>query len=407
MRETLIFLSLAVVLMACKIEKHHSNRTKIESRKKFKTEWDERLNKWSDSTYQLTNSDIGVLAWGSIAFQLKSEKVERLFEQSHQKYDTLPTNLRYNLLLAMRALYPKSYNEFAFQKLKQETDPKINALLSFWYSEITDAKLGTGLIPNSKYSEVISKSNDALKIKNQDWHGIFSDSLFAGKKNIWMFLPKDRTIVGRALIQDSNGKLVKGVKEEIESFEYLGLSASSAPFYLTNGNTPAGIYSIQGTHKSSNIFIGPVPLIETYMPYEGKTDLFFEKEKVDSVWNIETYKQLIPEGLRNYDFMYQSYLAGKMGRSEIVIHGTTIDPEFFEGKSFYPLTPSLGCMCGKEIWSSKSGEIIESEHLRLLRTFKKLKCQPGLLVVIQVDVDTSEQLEYEIQNHLNNSNGEQ
>ena len=81
----------------------------------------------------------------------------------------------------------------------------------------------------------------------------------------------------------------------------------------------------------------------------------------------------------------ESYYAGRIGRSEILSHGTTIDPEYFRGKPYYPLTPTLGCLCAKEIWNSSTGKLDQSEQFKLLNGFLSTPGTMGYLMVINLD----------------------
>lgn len=78
-----------------------------------------------------------------------------------------------------------------------------------------------------------------------------------------------------------------------------------------------------------------------------------------------------------------SFYAGKAGRSEIIIHGTTIDTEFYKQKAYYPFTPSLGCLCTLERWSEKDGSLVKSEQLRLNNALKSNNIEQALMYVIE------------------------
>lgn len=81
----------------------------------------------------------------------------------------------------------------------------------------------------------------------------------------------------------------------------------------------------------------------------------------------------------------EAYQAGKIGRSEIIAHGTTIDPEWFKGQPYYPISPTLGCLCGREIWDPKTGKISNSDQLNLVNTFIETPGTKGYIIVINLD----------------------
>jgi hypothetical protein len=108
---------------------------------------------------------------------------------------------------------------------------------------------------------------------------------------------------------------------------------------------------------------------------------FNDSTILDSVWTTEYYQKLLPQKLKDYLPLYESYYAGLAGRSEIIAHGTTIDPTFYSGKPYYPLTPTEGCLCTKEIWN---GRRIESDQQKLVNGLLKAGGANGYCVVIEI-----------------------
>jgi hypothetical protein len=100
---------------------------------------------------------------------------------------------------------------------------------------------------------------------------------------------------------------------------------------------------------------------------------------------LQSYKNLLPTSWQNYFPIYGTYYAGKAGRTEIIAHGTTIDPSFFKGKSFYPISPTLGCLCTKEIWSEDNGDRLLSDQQALADAFNSTGNLKGYLVVVDLD----------------------
>jgi hypothetical protein len=93
--------------------------------------------------------------------------------------------------------------------------------------------------------------------------------------------------------------------------------------------------------------------------------------------------------------MMEAWSAGHIGRTEIIAHGTTIDPEYFKDKPFYPLTPTMGCLCAKELWNPTSGHPLVSEQLNLVNAWRSTPgsvrstneptVRSGYLYVINID----------------------
>jgi hypothetical protein len=218
----------------------------------------------------------------------------------------------------------------------------------------------------------------------------------AGLKIIYSFQRWDRDYPGLALVQNANGSLVRDAQGRIQLFRQLARSGPDLPYFMTNGSTPQGIYSIQGMGVSHTNFIGPTPNIQLILPNEGKWERFFHVPRGgdpaamgitdDSTADpLLRYQALLPPGWRDYAPMMEAWTAGRIGRTEIIAHGTTIDPEYFSGRPFYPLTPTMGCLCAKELWNPTSGHLLVSEQFNLVSAFQSTPGDKGYLVVINVD----------------------
>ncbi|HSQ44435.1 MAG TPA: hypothetical protein VLM16_05535, partial [Ginsengibacter sp.] len=119
------------------------------------------------------------------------------------------------------------------------------------------------------------------------------------------------------------------------------------------------------------------------MPIEENIKAFMRDSSItDTTWNIDYYKKLIPADLQNYLPLFYSYYAGLAGRTEIIAHGTTIDPAIYLKQPYYPLTPTSGCLCTKEIWNGKR---LESDQQKLVNALLKADGANGYCVVIELD----------------------
>jgi hypothetical protein len=121
------------------------------------------------------------------------------------------------------------------------------------------------------------------------------------------------------------------------------------------------------------------------MPHEKNWEKYFHQPIDSTQDSLQLYRQLLPYTWRNYLPMYESWNAGKIGRTEIIAHGTTIDPEYFKDKPYYPLTPTMGCLSAKELWNVTSGKLLVSEQLNLVSTYASTPEQKGFLYVINLD----------------------
>jgi hypothetical protein len=93
--------------------------------------------------------------------------------------------------------------------------------------------------------------------------------------------------------------------------------------------------------------------------------------------------------IKDFPSLWEAHDAGKMGRTEIIAHGTTIDPALYNNESYFPCTPSLGCLCSPEIWNRK-GKRVESTQQAWIDALEKNNIQPTWLIVVEIaDTDVS------------------
>lgn len=207
-----------------------------------------------------------------------------------------------------------------------------------------------------------------------------------GNVVVYSIQRKNRNYPGIAIVKDINGNFITDNSGNIFTIPQLARSISNLPSYLTNGNTPQGIFRMFGFEVSKGSFIGPTENIQLTMPVET-TVRHFLKDSVtaDTIWTPELYKKLLPESLKNYQPLYESFQAGVAGRTEIIAHGTTVNPQYYTKRSYYPFTPTQGCLCSKEIWSSEDGIRIVSDQQKLVNAIKKAGGADGYYVVIEID----------------------
>jgi len=217
------------------------------------------------------------------------------------------------------------------------------------------------------------------------------DSLFAHQqlhkfKVVYSFQRSHRNAPGIAVVQQADGRFAKDEQGQLKSFVQLARSASNLPYFITNGSTPQGLYAITGTGISKNVFIGPTPNLQMVMMHEVNPPTFTHYFPI--VFNAppeKLYRSYFPANWQQWSGLMEAYQAGKIGRSEIIAHGTTIDPEWFKGQPYYPISPTLGCLCGREIWDPKTGKISNSDQLNLVNTFIETPGTKGYLIVINLD----------------------
>ena len=207
-----------------------------------------------------------------------------------------------------------------------------------------------------------------------------------GNVLLFSFQRKDRNYPGLALVRDRSGKFMKDDAGDLFSVPQLARSVANLPGFLTNGNTPEGISRMDGIDHSQSSFIGPTANIQLTMPFEYKAAHFFKDSTLtDSSWNLEQYKSLLPAAARDHIALLESWYAGKAGRTAIIAHGTTIDPAWYKGTPYFPLTPTQGCLCTKETWSDTTGLLMESDQQKLVNVILAAGGANGYCIVINID----------------------
>lgn len=214
-------------------------------------------------------------------------------------------------------------------------------------------------------------------------------NIFPNESVIFVFQRKQRDFIGRAIIRNHKNQLEKD-DNKIFSIPVLARAISDLPGFITNGNTPQGIFSIQGTAHSSNRFIGSTENIQTVLPFEVTPAHFFHDSTIyTEEFSHQMYKNMLPRNWQEYFPIYEAFYAGKAGRNEIIFHGTTVDTSYYTGKPYAPYTPTLGCICSLELWDENSGERIFSDQQKFMDRFTEMDIKPTYLVVVEIDDSNS------------------
>ena len=337
--------------------------------------------------------------WAISQFLQQSSEIEHGFLKLFKKYSSLEMATKRAFLEAIYGAYPFVYEKEIERLILNETNPKLFAMQALYLhrnnSSIANrSKLLQMMEKQFKnYQETIVLSElENYLVNHHKFSGsptpdislLFEHQKILGQKIIYSFQRWNRDYPGLAIIQFSDGSFAKDTIGKLLSFQQLARSASDLPYFITNGSTPQGMYRIKGTEVSHNNFIGPTPNIQLIMPNESDS-LFWHTTYDSSANALTNYLQLLPTIWQNYLPMQEVFTAGKAGRTEIIAHGTTIDPDYFKDKPYYPLTPTLGCLCAKELWNIFNGRFLESDQFTLTKTFLATPSTMGYLMVVNLD----------------------
>jgi hypothetical protein len=333
-------------------------------------------------------------------FQFTSLEIEEGFTTLFAHYDSLEYDTKKSFLEAVYAVYPKKYADEMQKIIDKENNPKLFSISAAYLYRCQPTinngnAIKIGLVekfPGYDTIAVLGELVNYLSYYGKEMQGRIPDiaQLFRyqktiGQKIIYSFQRWNRDYPGLAIVQNANGSFVKDAAGRLLIFEQLARSGTDLPYFITNGSTPQGIYSIQGIDVSHNNFIGPTPNIQLIMPFESSWQKYFHDDSGTLIDSLAMYLQLLPVNWRNYQPMMEAWNAGRIGRTEIIAHGTTIDPEYFKDKPYYPLTPTEGCLCAKELWNVTSGRLLVSEQFNLVSAVESTNPYKGYLFVINID----------------------
>ncbi|HMH32853.1 MAG TPA: hypothetical protein VK543_07475 [Puia sp.] len=340
-------------------------------------------------------------ACSSIAqFLLVGQDVELGFQKLFSSYDSLQYDTRRAFLEAVYAVYPQKYSSQIKSLLEKETNPKLFSMCAVYLYRIDPSVNQHNMLKRriaeqfpcydtvtvlNELSKYLTHVAVARKSRIPDIVQLFRHQKITGQKIIYSFQRWNRDYPGLAIVQLADGRFARKADGRLLVFQQLARSGADLPYFITDGSTPQGIFSIQGLDVAHNLFIGPTPNIQMIMPFEDSWEKYFLEHGNETHDSLRSYLHLLPEGWRHYQPMMEAWFAGKTGRTEIIAHGTAIDPAYFRDKPYYPLTPTLGCLCAKEIWNNTTGHLLVSEQFGLVSAFKSSPGDQGYLYVINVD----------------------
>ena len=141
------------------------------------------------------------------------------------------------------------------------------------------------------------------------------------------------------------------------------------------------------TGAATNPNIGPTPFLHSKLPIEAMTAEYEHADGSTAVWSEAVYDSFLPVSWRAWAPIKEAWLAGRAGRDELYIHGTTLNPAYYAGTSYFPGTPQQGCLISGEDWDPATGRLMASRHLTLAQTYAAAGARAdlaGYLVVIDV-----------------------
>jgi hypothetical protein len=195
-----------------------------------------------------------------------------------------------------------------------------------------------------------------------------------------------RQQLGLALVRGADGRFVRDASGQLFTSPQLALARTGLPGTITNGNTPQGLFTLVGAGTATNPNIGPTPYLHTKLPVEA-TVAEFEHADATGDWSEAVYDGFLPASWRGVSPLKEAWLAGRAGRDELLVHGTTINPAYYAGTSYFPGTPQQGCVISNEDWDPATGRLLASRQLTLAQTYAAASPRAdlaGYLIVVEL-----------------------
>lgn len=196
---------------------------------------------------------------------------------------------------------------------------------------------------------------------------------------IFMFCRENRLYPCLMVMKNVHGEAVRNADGSIWTHPSLASSARGLPSYTRNGNTPAGILTIDS--------VMPVADQQISFGKFRRMMLNFVPKSKDEV----LLKSLLPESSRSEDWWRTSVTARDIGRSLFRIHGTgkiNQDPT----TPYYPFMRTSGCIAQRE--NTYHGVTYKDQRLLLDDIMKAMDMEPtfenelkvkGILYLVEID----------------------
>jgi len=195
----------------------------------------------------------------------------------------------------------------------------------------------------------------------------------------------NRDYPGIAIVKKPDGTFLRRPDGSLFFIAQLARSLSSLPGYLTNGNTPQGVFSIQGLEESNSDFIGPTLVLKLALAREVSLGRFFHNPALrDTSWTMEKYARSLPPPWRDYAPMHEAFYAGLAGRSEILCHGTALILTIIVANHFIHIRRPWLPDC-VEAWSNQDGRRLISDQQALIEAYQAAGGSGGFFVVVDKD----------------------
>ncbi|MFK8137120.1 MAG: hypothetical protein AB8E15_02055 [Bdellovibrionales bacterium] len=230
----------------------------------------------------------------------------------------------YSLLLAKKWNLNSVFNEAQMDHIITQQ----NQLACFYKEELELEKRLSDCEKNS-ISETINNESNLRELLNRAPSE--ADSI-VDRTRLYMVCRHDRSHPCMKVLRDVNGQWVENEDGSIWSQGSLGYSRKKKPFYKTDGDTPSGVYKLNGV-----------------MPSANRTTAFgkFRRIIMDFIWTTNRTNKFLPQSQISKDWWNQANIARDAGRNLFRIHGTGMKNRRTRS-NYYPFVGQRGCVSTRE-----------------------------------------------------------
>ena len=214
---------------------------------------------------------------------------------------------------------------------------------------------------------------------------------------LYVLCRPDRGTLCQTVLKDKSGKFVQQ-DGKLWTVPLLLRSIHNLSWIFTRGQTPQGIYRIEGTvpQPDQSFFraYGLFPLVKLFVPFEAGVQEFVPGQRGTLTGGLNAYQAMLPPSWRNYFPIQQTYWAGKAGRALFRIHGSGESPDFFSNNQSYPNSqgwnPTIGCLSALELYDN-NGRLQQADMPKIIDALKAVAGNnfTGYLVVVDVPGDAN------------------
>jgi len=327
----------------------------------------------------------------------KSAWTDQKISEAVLKSDQMPIPFQKKLLELLQGQERYGYRDAMEKKWRNMTDSNLVAMTA-WYLYCSDSGRQSFTASAFRKHPLYDGSKPVFKIVDGYMHAekyitilqpiisaILSPGYLRGQTLLFCLLPQNRDQPGLLFVRDSNGVWLTDEGRQLSHIRVFARSLSNMPGIFRLGNTPQGLYRMDGFGKSLSSMIGPSENIQLTMPFEYKASHFYMDSTVDdNDWRMDRYKGLLPAPAAGYGPLYESFYAGQSGRTEIIIHGHSTDPLWYRDAAYWPMIPSNGCLTTNESWDAANGRRLHSSQQALTNLINRAGGPKGYLIVMEI-----------------------